>query len=185
MLEAHSTLKLIQLMQAAKRGNKAAFSIVYEAYYLPVFRYCQKRLRHLPDSEDVAQQVFLRLYNSRSEFADQSISPLHYLFTIARNCLADFWSQQNRAPVSLPEDFDIADSAALGESIMSQVAAEQLLQVVDEEEKTILTLRIIEGYSSRDVALKINKSETAVRQIQYRALKKIRERTSALSEGAG
>lgn len=175
MPEPATTEELIKLLQAAKSGDKQAFSAVYSAFYLPIFRYCQKRLRHLPDSEDIAQQVFLRLYNSRSEFSNQNLSPLNYLYTIARNCLVDFWAKQNRTPVNIPEDFDTPDPTEPGEAVLSQVAAEELLQVVSVEERTILTLRVIEGFSSRAVALKVNKSEMAVRQIQCRALKKIRD----------
>lgn len=171
-----SAADLVKLLQAAKSGDKQAFGAVYSAFYLPIFRYCQKRLRHLSDSEDITQQVFLRLYNSRTEFSNQNRSPLNYLYTIARNCLADFWQKQNRTPVNLPEDFDTPDSHDVPEATLSQIAAEQLLQIVDSEEREILTLRLIEGFSSREVALKINKSEAAVRQIQCRALKKIREK---------
>lgn len=62
-----------------------------------------------------------------------------------------------------------------GEAVLSQIAAEELLQVVSTEERAVLSLRLVEGFSSRDVALKVNKSEMAVRQIQCRALKKIRD----------
>lgn len=167
--------ELIRLLQEAKRGNRGAFAAVYEAYYLPVFRYCNKRLKHLPDAEDIAQQVFLRLYNSRSEFVDQNISPLNYLFTIARHALADFWRTQKNAGLPMSEDLESADESNSPEAILSQVAADQLLQLASPEEKIILTLRIIDGRPSHDVALQLNKSEAAVRQIQCRALKKIRE----------
>ena len=132
---ANTTPELIQLMQAAKRGDQTAFSAVYEAFYVPIFRYCHKRLRHLPDAEDVAQQVFLRLYTSHSEFSNQATSPLNYLYIIARHALADFWKTQKKMPVNLPEDFDTPNHSNIREDIMSQIASEQLLQLVDAEEK--------------------------------------------------
>ncbi len=175
MAEITTTTELIELLRAAKTGNRQAFSAVYSSFYLPVFRYCQKRLRHTSDSEDVTQQVFLQLYNSKTEFSNQNLSPLNYLFTIARNCLVDFWRKQNRTPVVIPEDFDAPDSRDTREITMSQIAAEQLLSMVGAEAREIITLRLIDGYSSREVAQKINKTESAVRQIQCRALRQIRD----------
>lgn len=175
MPEAPTIQELIKLTQAAKSGDKRAFSVVYETFYVPVFRYCQKRVRHLGDAEDITQQVFLRLYSSRSGFSDQNISPLNYLFIIARHCLADFWTKQQKTPVQMPEDFDVPEMQSQTDSVLSHIASEQLLQLVNAEEKEILTLRLVDGYSSREVAERINKSEAAVRQIQCRALQKIKK----------
>lgn len=167
---------LIRCMTLAKAGDKAAFADVYTSLFVPVYRYILRRVGNRSDAEDLTQQVFLRLYNSRTEFSNQNLSPLNYLYTVARHCLADFFKAQNRAPLNFSEDTDAPDTVSMESKAMSQIAAEQLLQLVSEEEKNILTLRLIEGFTSREVAIKINKSEAAVRQIQCRALQKIREK---------
>jgi RNA polymerase sigma-70 factor (ECF subfamily) len=70
------------------RGDAPALSIVLERYWAPVVRYAQRMLASRDAAEDVAQEVFVRLWERRDAWEpDRSLRAL--LFRLARNLSVD------------------------------------------------------------------------------------------------
>lgn len=176
MADAPPNAELIPLMQRAKQGDKQAFEQLYHYYFIPVFRYIRRRVPQTQDAEDLAQAVFLKVYTSRTAFTDQNISPLAYFFTVARSLVADHWKKNNKGEVSADE-IEIPDNeTSMEQKVAQQISVEQALDTLSKEQQQVLKLKFFEGCDTREIALKLQKTEMNIRQIQCRALRQLRAR---------
>ncbi len=173
MEAAPSAQELTKLMTQAKHGDKQAFALVYQTCFLPVYRYIYRRVGRASDAEDLSQAVFIKVYTSASQFVGQGKSPLAYLFTIARNSIIDQWKKNNRQPEVSLETND-KDLSAENQPIAEKTDVDAALAKLSFDRQQVLRLKFYEGYSTIEIAGKLNKTTAAIRQIQCRALQELR-----------
>ena len=77
-----------ELVAAAQRGDRAAFTALIERYQGLVYGYLRARVLQASDADDLAQEVFLRSYSARARF-DSSAMVGPWLIGIARNLLRE------------------------------------------------------------------------------------------------
>jgi len=135
-----------------------------------LYRYIYFHVQNREEAEDLTQETFTRLLANSS--VSESIPSLGYLRTIALNLIRDRWRHQQVAGVQVPLreeqlflDFEPVELKALVEGLMAQLSVEH---------RTVLQLRIIEGYSRAETARMMERSEDAIRGLQYRALQVLR-----------
>lgn len=182
------TIDAKELMRMAKNGDSEAFGLLYNEYFVPVFRYIYLRLKSKEEAEDLAQTVFLRIYKSLPRFRDQGKEPLAYFFTVARNALIDYWRKKKDKKLDDDEDFEEKNSGAnineaerISNSCDNAELVKQALGELDGERREVIILRFMEGFSNKEISELIGKSEEAVRQIQCRALKSLRNKFKELN----
>ena len=91
------------LMLRVKRGNRTAFAELVEKYRQPVMNLVYRTLRDETEAEDLAQNVFLQVYKSRSRYK-RTAKFSTWLFTIARNlCLNELRRRSRHRAESLEE----------------------------------------------------------------------------------
>ncbi len=164
---------LLVLLQKAKQGDTLAFEKVYTHLFLPVYRYILKRVQNKTIAEDLTQTVFLKVYTSKTPFENKNTSPLAYFFTIAKNTLFDYW--KNHKNCFLPEDDTLADPQSFGQTFEQHSDIVQALEKLDPNQRQILKMKFFEGYTTDEIAQHLNTTTNNIRQIQCRALKKLRE----------
>lgn len=170
------------LMHLAKDGDPDAFGQLYTLYFTPVFRYIYARVSNKDDANDLAQVVFLKAYQSITRFHDQNKPPLAYFFTISRNSVIDYWRKKKDIPFSdientiigLPDTAQSPHDAAEKKS-MAQTIHQTLLQLTDEQQEVIV-MRFINEMSNKEIAELLGKTEEAIRQLQCRAIKSLRQK---------
>ena len=83
------------LVSDAQKGNEGAFASLYEKYQLPVFLYARKHIGHFQDAEDIAQNVFIKVWTHIDRY--KPIAPFSsWLFRIAHNEVVDHQKQYTR-----------------------------------------------------------------------------------------
>lgn len=169
-----------ETLKRAQEGDSRARALLYTEYFTPVFRYAYIRTRNKETAQDIAQTVFLKFYSALGTLKkDTRILPL--LFTIARNTLIDAGrkNKKNVDGISEEEFENIEDPHAntgreAENSLLKKLIVEGMA-LLSEEQQEVIVLRIMEEHSTEHVAEKLGKTEEAVRQIQSRALRKLRE----------
>ena len=146
------------------------FRRLFDAQYASLFRYLQ-RLTGEPDAaEDLAQEVFVRLYQ-RGSLPDDVRG---WMATVAHNLLRDEKRTGKRRlqliqahPLDLERGTAIAaDDKVLGEERRRHVRT--ALDKLNERDRRMLLLRH-EGYSYREIAQVVGVSETSVGTLLLRA----------------
>jgi RNA polymerase sigma-70 factor (ECF subfamily) len=91
------------LMLRVKRGDRVAFAELVEKYRQPVMNLVYRTLRDEAEAEDLAQNVFLQVYKSRSRYK-RTAKFSTWLFTIARNLCLNELRRRSRHPAESLEE---------------------------------------------------------------------------------
>lgn len=184
----------LEIVEGIRSGDGAAGEALFSRFEGPLLRYFRAALPDPQAAEDAAQEVFLRFIGSVRGGKSQDLRSLEaYLFTIARRLAIDIGRQWSRRPLldSLDRTLNSEpDSPTLGESVPDRAEdartraerrerdrlVQEALRELDEETRAVLSLRHIEGMSSRAVAESLGIAEGTVWSRLHRGLETLRRR---------
>lgn len=136
-----------------RSGNAAAFDALYSRYRLPVYNYIFRQLKQDRLSEDIFQDVWMRVINSADQCdTDKAFAP--WLYRIAHNRLVDYFRQQQ--PVELDLDNEKAGANKTPEhTAFIQNCIERLkklLNLLKPEQRDAFILQQESGLSLEQIA---------------------------------
>jgi len=147
---------------------------IYRAYAADLQRFISNKVGDPTAAEDLTSTVFLKALRWLRE--DQSAdSARGWLYATARTTIVDYWQAQSLYEVRslsgleeqvLPSD----DTAFAKEQVEARV--QRLLSFLPERDRTILTLRYLQGYSAAEIAAALGTSAGHIRVLQLRALRR-------------
>lgn len=151
-----------------------AFTLLYRAYALDVYRYCYRRLQDRHTAEDATSQTFVNAYAGLRRLGHKPFRA--WLFTIAHNVVVD--THRNRRPFA-PLDADVReDPDPSPETLVidreQRDAMQRLLRQLPKRDREVVELRLA-GLTGREIAQTLDCSPEAVRAAQYRAVHRLRE----------
>lgn len=167
-----------RLRVEAARQDPAQFAPLYEAHFDLVYAYVSRRVRERSEVEDLSSEVFRRALAAMPVFAWQGAPFAAWLLRIAANLLVDRSRQAMRAAsresvAADAEDLRLVtvDAAALEQAELFRLVAE-----LPADQRRVVELRFAEDRSVREIAAALGRSEGAIKQLQLRALRTLRER---------
>ncbi len=168
----------VRLVERACQGDEAAFAEIYRLRIRDVVRYVASIVRDPHRVEDVVSQTFVLAWRDvpRLRRPDRFDA---WLFRIAHNQAISDLRRRPLAPLeAVAEPVDEsrdASPAALVEAGADADAVREALARLPEQHRTVLVMRFLLDLPHAEVARQLGKSEEAVRQLQYRALVRMRE----------
>lgn len=170
------------LIEQFQKGDRVAFDALYEHYYVPLYRYIYFRIRNHEQAEDLVHDAFVKVYRSLSTSQEKSTNPTAYFFTTARNTLIDYW-RKKKLPIVTDSDKHLKRKIASNPNPLTQAQQKEILREIhalmselEEYQQEVIILKFINGFSTQEIAHMLGKTEGAIRQLQSRSLKKLRER---------
>ncbi len=143
----------VALVKAAKAGDQKAFEQIVVKYQNMVAKVIIGMLGNRADADDVGQEAFLRFYRSMHQYkGDASLGT--YLTRIAINLsLNELKRRASRKWLSLEEKHDSfhADRRSYYQSDDTEVV-EKALEQLDTKYRTVIVLRIMQGFSTKETA---------------------------------
>jgi RNA polymerase sigma-70 factor (ECF subfamily) len=175
---------ILQNIALAKKGDKNAFGFLYQEFYKPLHRFVFYKVRDENKADDIVSEVFLKWYESLSRYEVKQ-KPLNYLYTIALRLIINE-SQKKKADY-FPEDAEefLESGEESYEDILDKEYNLDFIKKIIEEnlgelEKDLFKLKFQEGLDNKEIADILNKQENYIRQIEFRALKKIKQKVAEL-----
>lgn len=172
-----SAMSPVQFLVArARAGDQEAFARLYDRYVDLIYRYIFYRVGTVALAEDLTSETFLRALRRLGTFTWQGKDFGAWLVTIARNLIADhFKSGRYRLEISTADMVD-ADRPEAGPeaAVLDSITAASLLRAVRElgpDQQECLMLRFLHGLSIAETALAMDRTEGAVKALQYRAVR--------------
>ncbi|MEM6797115.1 MAG: RNA polymerase sigma factor [Acidobacteriota bacterium] len=183
-----------ELLERAQRGDRDAFRRLVEAHQSGVYRLALGLLRQPSDAEDVAQEVFLRAYRSLSRFrGDSGLGT--WLYRVTLNACRDHQRkgrfmklQQSLGLVAEPEsrwvderpEADPERSTRSGELRREITRA---LAALSPAERDTFVLRQMNQLSIRQTAEITGRAEGTVKNLLFRALRKLQKELAPADAG--
>ncbi len=162
-----------QQIEAARRDPNA-FAPLYAAYFDPIYRYCALRMHHRELAADAASQTFLKALAGIGGFRSGSFKS--WLYAIARNVTIDM-QRAARPQLELTHAELVHDSAPTPEEhALRADESDRLwnaLQYLTSEQREVLELRLA-GLTGAEIAAATQRSLSATKSIQFRALSRLR-----------
>jgi RNA polymerase sigma-70 factor (ECF subfamily) len=170
------------LVEAAQR-DASRFAEIYERYFDLVYAYVVRRVRDRAVTEDLTSEVFRKALQNLPRFKWTGAPFGAWLIRIASNLIAD---RAKRAGREVMADEPSLDAAAIDEPVNSQSqqsnleAAERrahlfrLVEALPDDQRRVVALRFAEEKSISEIAAELNRSEGSIKQLQFRALQKLR-----------
>jgi RNA polymerase sigma-70 factor (ECF subfamily) len=170
------------IVRAAVSGDPDAFRLVYDALSPRVLGYL--RSRGVEDPESMVSEVFLAVHPRLPALSGGSSGLRTLVFSVAHARAVDDARRRSRRPASLsyePEYDDRVTGSAEQIAVQSLEAerAMELMQELNEDQRTVVTLRIIGDLSLEQTAQVTGKTVPAVKQLQRRGLVRLRSLMSA------
>lgn len=175
-------------------GDPQAFAALMERWQLPIQRLCVRMTGDLHRAEDLAQEVFVRLFARRSQYESTGRFST-FLWRIALNlCYDELRRIKRRREESLEEsghdearitDYElrITPHDAAGENERAEIVRQALLQL-SEPHRVVVVLRHYEGLKFREIAELLDIPEGTVKSRMAEALSQLHNLlTPTLQEG--
>lgn len=165
-----------ELPRTAEQPHAAAtdFSAMYEAHVGRIYGFVFSQVGNREEAEDLTSQVFLKVYNSLDRFEGRG-SLEAWLFQIARVTVNDHWRERYRLPVMpLPEGLEIVDSQVPPDFNRADRDARvrRILDALPPNYRDVLHYRFLKRYSVKETAAAMQLTETNVKVLQFRGLRK-------------
>jgi RNA polymerase sigma-70 factor (ECF subfamily) len=166
------------LLSRTAQGDQAAFKIIYEAYQSQVLTFANKYLKSRQRSEEVMQEVFLRLWNLKEKLND--INDLeNYILTITRNKAFDTLRQQKRESrfVQAIADHDDVSENNTEEKVLlddTRQLLEKGIALLPPQQKQVYQLCHQQGLKYEEAATELGISPQTVHSHMKLALKSLR-----------
>jgi RNA polymerase sigma-70 factor (ECF subfamily) len=158
------------LIEAAKR-DPARFADLYSRNFHVVYAYVARRTASREEAEDITSDVFHQALANLKRFEWRGAPFAAWLIKIASNALADRWKLRAREAAD-PPDEELSDPSM--EGLERQAELFQLVDRLPEDQRRVIGMRFAEHKSIREIAQELKRTEGAVKQLQFRALEKLR-----------
>ncbi|HEV7977936.1 sigma-70 family RNA polymerase sigma factor [Amycolatopsis sp.] len=177
------------LVDRARQGDQFAFSMLYEQHFDSVFGYVLVRTKDRSLTEEITSETFLKAFRRLDSLSYHGTSFRAWVMTIARNLVIDdAKSARRRYEVFLPEGFDApsdtADPAAQLCARAEAAAIRDCMQWLTPDQRECLHLRFFEHLPVEEVARIMRRRDVAVRVLQMRAVRRLRDLYCADSGGS-
>jgi len=185
------------LVRRAQAGEEAAFREIVEKYQSKVFSIIHGIVRQRNDVEDIAQQVFAKVYVSIRNFDFRS-SLITWIYKITVNECFDYLRKRKVRKLVYESDLSEDEVRRVENSepaVNRQTPADtnlsqrdyvvKLLTRVSEEERMLLMLKEVEGYSVEELAERTGMNENTIKVKLFRARQKLVKAAQRLDRPAG
>ena len=185
-----SSLSDAEVMLELKSGNMAAFDILLAKYRRPIIHFMFRMVHNQAVAEELAQEVFLRVYRSRETYrAEARFST--WLYRIATNLgvnhARDTRHERTAPTVQLDEPDaetgttpDLADSTPTVEAEMLRRermnAIRQHVMALPGRQRTAVLMHKYEGLDYKSIGEVLKLSESATKSLLFRAYQTLREK---------
>lgn len=166
------------LLERALAWDEAALAEIFDQFYTPLYRYAYYHSQQVQDAEDIAAQVFQRFLQALQSDSPPQKSLQAWLYRTCRNLIIDYHRQQkHRQHAALSEELsDGRDSVEkLAELALTQQTVFIALASLSENHRDVLFLRFVQGLSLAESAEILEQTVGAVKALQHRALKQLRD----------
>jgi len=177
-----------EVMLRVKTGDNSAFDYLVQKYRRPMVSFMYRAVHNSAVAEDLAQEVFLRVYRSRETY-EPSAKFTTWLYRIATNLVVnhvrDTRNERPENVVNIDESddetgmkFDLADSTISAEEMIVRrermIAIRRRVQALPERQKMAVLMHKYQQMDYKQIAEVLKLSESATKSLLFRAYETLR-----------
>jgi RNA polymerase sigma-70 factor, ECF subfamily len=176
------------VMLRVKAGDDTAFEFLVQKYRRPMVSFMYRMMHNSAGAEDLAQEVFLRVYRSRESY-EASAKFTTWLYRIATNLAMNHARDtrherpENTVSLDEPDDttglsIDVPDGSLTAEEIIVRrermAGIRKRVQALPERQRTAVIMHKFQQMDYRQIADVLKLSESATKSLLFRAYETLR-----------
>ena len=180
------------LVDRIRKGDKEAFRKLARGYFPLIQSFVRKMNVLQEDSEDIIQEVFLRLWKFNRSWNPRKASLSTWLHSIAHHLCVDLYRKNSKTSAQADEKKDpllVSDQASNPAERVIEVETgrqvQQALNNLPERQRTAIVLCHYQSFSNKDAALIMGISVDALESLLARGRHKLRDSLSELITVSG
>jgi RNA polymerase sigma-70 factor (ECF subfamily) len=191
----HRTSEEAALVRRVQAKDEMAFKEIVERYQTKVFSIIYGILRNHNDAEDIAQQVFAKIYFSIGNFDFRS-SLLTWIYKITVNECYDYLRKKRVRKLVYESDFSEEDSLQMensqsardqkipvDETLARRDLLVKLLSKISDEDRSLMLMKEVEGHSVEELAEMTGMNENTIKVKLFRTRQKLVKAAQRLGKG--
>jgi RNA polymerase sigma-70 factor (ECF subfamily) len=159
------------------KNKEQEFNDIYNSLSKKVYRYVYYKVQNEEEAKELHQEVFKKIYANIKSSRFNPRNTEAYVYTVAKHVIYDQWRKNMNTPdiVNIEDMQEKGFDISVNEQASEKLIVEEALNKLGKKYKSVIQLRIIDGYSVKEVAHMLNKPEGTIKSLQYRGLKKLRK----------
>lgn len=163
-----------------RSGDEAAFALIYDTFSAQVYYLAFRFLKDKELSEEIVQEVFLRLWNNRGQL-DEKGNIWLYLYVICKRLSLNSLRRIHQSSILFDRLLHRIEELhnETEESIIAADLArltDELIRKLPKQQQLIFNLSRIDGLSHKEIAVQLNISQNTVKNHIVEALKNIKSK---------
>lgn len=160
--------ELRELFIEIKYGNNIAFEKLYKNYKNLVYKIAYGILKNSYDSDDIVQIVFEKIYSiDKDKLPTRNESS--WLYSVTKNETINYLNKKKNH-IELEEIYEIEDNNNEINELINKDSYNRLIGKLNENEKEIISLKILSNLSFKEIAKLLNKPTGTIKWIYYKLI---------------
>jgi len=156
-------------------GDSRAFSVIVDRYKDTIYSIIVNMTADSNMAEEIAQETFIRLYRFLDKYKGQS-SLKTFVTRIAINLSLNALKKRKiKRQRNIGIEDMVHDVAGPQTNLDDQMLIQRAMKLLDDEQRSIVSMRMIEGYSTKETAIILGIKEGTVMSRLSRTMKKLKE----------
>lgn len=167
-MEKINVEELRELFIEIKYGNNIAFEKLYKNYKNLVYKIAYSILKNSYDSDDIVQIVFEKIYSiDKDKLPTRNESS--WLYSVTKNETINYLNKKKNH-IELEEIYEIEDNNNEINELINKDSYNRLIGKLNENEKEIISLKILSNLSFKEIAKLLNKPTGTIKWIYYKSI---------------
>lgn len=184
----------LELMLRVRQGDADSFEVLLRRYRVPLVTFFVRMVRDSAQAEDLAQEVFLRVYQARHRYQPEARFTT-WLYRIATNLALNAIRDRKGATTRNEFENENGESEAARVPDLRPTVEQQLMQsdrerlireaveLLPEKQCAAVILHKYQGVDYQQISKVLGVSESAVKSLLFRAYESLRVRLEPLMKG--
>ena len=167
-MEKINVEELRELFIEIKYGNNIAFEKLYKNYKNLVYKIAYSILKNSYDSDDIVQIVFEKIYSiDKDKLPTRNESS--WLYSVTKNETIIYLNKKKNH-IELEEIYELEDNNNEINELINKDSYNRLIGKLNENEKEIISLKILSNLSFKEIAKLLNKPTGTIKWIYYKSI---------------
>lgn len=167
-MEKINVEELRELFIEIKYGNNIAFEKLYKNYKNLVYKIAYSILKNSYDSDDIVQIVFEKIYSiDKDKLPTRNESS--WLYSVTKNETINYLNKKKNH-IELEVIYELEDNNNEINELINKDSYNRLIGKLNENEKEIISLKILSNLSFKEIAKLLNKPTGTIKWIYYKSI---------------
>lgn len=153
------------------------FLAAFSEYGDAIFRFCVFKVSNAALAEDMTQEVFMRYWQYLRK-GNEMTNTRAFLYAVAHNMVKDWYKKKKSGSLDTLMDagYEPEEGGPTAEEVAAYREGLRTIEDMDDNDKTVLLLRYVEGLDPKDIAEILGESANTVSVRLNRAMKRLQQK---------